>query len=249
MNYKLEIIGFNIESCMLAQSAGAHRIELCDNPADGGTTPSFGFIKAAREKLVIDLYPIIRPRGGDFLYSDTEFEIMKTDISICKELNCEGVVIGMLNADGTVDSKRCRQLVKIAYPLGVTFHRAFDRTIDPLKAVEEIIDTGCERILTSGQRPNALDGTDLISALIKQADNRIIIMPGSGVRSDNIAAIAKKTGAVEFHSSARIFVDSKMSYVNGEMKEDLRSVTVDKKEIEAMINSLNIFSTAENRSS
>ena len=235
MNYKLEIIGFNIESCILAQSAGAHRIELCDNPADGGTTPSFGFIKAAREKLVIDLYPIIRPRGGDFLYSDTEFEIMKTDISICKELNCEGVVIGMLNADGTVDSKRCRQLVKIAYPLGVTFHRAFDRTIDPLKAVEEIIDTGCERILTSGQRPNALDGTDLISALIKQADNRIIIMPGSGVRSDNIAAIAKKTGAVEFHSSARAFKNSKMEYTNDAMQENLRSVEVDENEIKQMV--------------
>ncbi len=234
MHYTLEIIGFTIEGCLLAQNAGAHRIELCDNPADGGTTPSFGFIKSAREKLVIDLYPIIRPRGGDFLYSDAEFEIMKTDISICKALNCEGVVIGMLNADGTVDKARCKELVERAYPLGVTFHRAFDRTIDPLKALEDIIDTGCERILTSGQRPNALDGADLISALIKQADNRIIIMPGSGVRSDNIAAIAKKTGAIEFHSSARIFKDSKMEYTNDAMQENLGSVEVDENEIKQM---------------
>lgn len=243
MLLKLEIIGFNIESCIISQSAGANRIELCDNPGDGGTTPSYGFIKAAREKLTIQLYPIIRPRGGDFLYTDAEFEIMKTDISICKALNCEGVVIGMLNADGTVDKARCKELVERAYPLGVTFHRAFDRTIDPLKALEDIIDTGCERILTSGQRPNALDGADLISALIKQADNRIIIMPGSGVRSDNIAAIAKKTGSVEFHSSARIFKDSKMEYTNDAMQENLGSVTVDTDEIKKMVDLLNSINT------
>ena len=235
MNYKLEIIGFTIEGCVLAQSAGAHRIELCDNPGEGGTTPSYGFIKAAREKLNIQLYPIIRPRGGDFSYSDDEFEIMKTDISTCKELCCDGVVIGMLNADGTVDKARCRQLVELAYPLGVTFHRAFDRTSDPLKALEDIIETGCERILTSGQRPNAMDGAELIATLIKQADGRIIIMPGSGVRSDNIIALAEKTGAVEFHSSARIFIDSKMEYTNDMMQESLRSVAVDEDEIRKLV--------------
>ena len=128
MIFKLEVIGFNIESCIVAQAAGAHRIELCDNPEEGGTTPSYGFIKAAREKLQIALFPIIRPRGGDFLYSNEEFEIMKTDIKRCNQLGCDGVVIGMLNADGTVDKKRNASLVELAYPLGVTFHRAFDRT-------------------------------------------------------------------------------------------------------------------------
>ena len=215
----------------MAQSAGAHRIELCDSPGEGGTTPSYGFIRAAREKLSIDLYPIIRPRGGDFLYSADEFEIMKTDLRRCKELGCDGVVIGILNANGTVDKERCSQLVELAYPLGVTFHRAFDRTGDAFKAMEDIIETGCERILTSGQKPKALDGAEMIAALIEKAADRIIIMPGSGLRSDNITAIAEKTGAVEFHSSARIYKDSKMNYTNEAMEESLRSVAADEDEI------------------
>jgi copper homeostasis protein len=231
MKFILEVIGFNIESCILAQSAGANRIELCDNPEEGGTTPSYGFIKAARERLQIDLFPIIRPRGGDFLYPDEEFEIMKTDVELCKQLGCDGVVIGMLNADGTVDKRRSAALVELAYPLGVTFHRAFDRTADAFTAMEDIIEIGCERILTSGQKPNALDGADLISKLIKQADGRIIIMPGSGVRSGNIIELAKKTGAKEFHTSARMFPNSKMDYTNNKMNEDLRSVAVDEEEL------------------
>ena len=234
-NFKLEVIGFNIESCALAQSAGANRIELCDNPGEGGTTPSNGFIKAAREVLEIDLYPIIRPRGGDFFYSDAEFEIMKTDVQLCKELGCNGVVIGILNADGAVDTARCKQLVDIAHPLGVTFHRAFDRTNDPFKALEDIISIGCERILTSGLQPTALEGIDLIAQLVKQANNRIIIMPGSGLRSDNITDIAEKSCSVEFHTSARKMVSSKMEYINAMMREDLRSVTVDADEIKCII--------------
>ena len=158
MKFKLEVIGFTIESCLIAQAAGAHRIELCDNPSEGGTTPSYGFIKTARENLSIELYPIIRPRGGDFLYSEIEFELMKADIQICKNLGCDGVVIGMLNSDGTVDKQRCKQLVDIAQPMGVSFHRAFDRTKDPFKALEDIISIGCERILTSGQKSVATDG-------------------------------------------------------------------------------------------
>ncbi len=215
----------------MAQSAGAHRIELCDSPGEGGTTPSYGFIRAAREKLSIDLYPIIRPRDGDFLYSADEFGIMKTDLRRCKELGCDGVVIGILNANGTVDKERCSQLVELAYPLGVTFHRAFDRTGDAFKAMEDIIETGCERILTSGQKPKALDGAEMIAALIEKAADRIIIMPGSGLRSDNITEIAEKTGAVEFHSSARIYKDSKMNYTNEAMEESLRSVAADEDEI------------------
>jgi copper homeostasis protein len=227
MNFKLEVIGFNIESCILAQSAGANRIELCDNPGEGGTTPSYGFIKASRENLQIALYPIIRPRGGDFFYSDAEFDVMKTDVKICKELGCDGVVIGILHADGTVDKERCKVLVALAYPMGVTFHRAFDRVIDARQALEDIIEIGCERILTSGLVPNALDGTETLAALIRQADERIIIMPGSGVRADNIVELAQKTGAVEFHTSARVNIDSKMNYRNVGMNENLKSVSLD----------------------
>lgn len=235
MNFKLEVIGFSFENCVLAQSAGASRIELCDNPEDGGTTPSYGFIKTAREKLKIDLFPIIRPRGGDFLYGDDEFEIMKTDVKLCKQLGCDGVVIGMLNADGTVDKKRNAALVELAYPLGVTFHRAFDRAADPFQAMEDIIDIGCERILTSGQKTNAADGAALITQLIKQADERIIIMPGSGVRSKNIIELAKKTGSTEFHTSARVDIESKMSFNNTAMNENMKSVSVDEKEIRRIV--------------
>jgi copper homeostasis protein len=239
MTNMLEVIGFNIESCIIAQSAGAHRIELCDNPGDGGTTPSCGFIKAARKMLAIDLYPIIRPDGGDFLYSDAEFEIMKTDIQRCKDLGCDGIVIGILNADGTIDKERCQQLVDLAYPLGVTFHRAFDRTNDPFKALEDIIEIGCERILTSGQKPMAFEGSGLISALIQQADDRIIVMPGSGICSDNILAIAGKTRAEEFHASARIFRKSKMHFQNEAMDENLTSLVTDGEEVRKIIELLN----------
>ncbi|MEP6711408.1 MAG: copper homeostasis protein CutC [Ferruginibacter sp.] len=231
MNYKLEVIAFNIESCITIQNCGAHRIELCDNPGDGGTTPSYGFIKAAREKTSIELYPIIRPRGGDFLYSNAEFEIMKTDIASCKKLGCDGVVIGILKADGTIDKKRCGQLIELAYPLEATFHRAFDRVSDAEQALEDVIEIGCERILTSGLQPNAFDGINTIASLIKQAEERIIIMPGSGVRSSNIIEIAQQTMANEFHTSARMLVKSKMDFSNPAMTEDLKSVTADEQEL------------------
>ncbi|MEP7110623.1 MAG: copper homeostasis protein CutC [Ferruginibacter sp.] len=239
MKISLEVIGFNIESCIIAQSAGADRIELCDNPGDGGTTPSFGFIKAARKNLTIELYPIIRPRGGDFLFSKAEFEMMKTDVQQCKELGCDGVVIGILKADGTVDKENCKQLVSLASPMGVTFHRAFDRTNDPFKALEDIIEIGCERILTSGQKPAALEGAELILSLIQQSAGRIIIMPGSGIRSDNIADIVEKTGAKEYHTSARIFRDSKMDFQNEVMNERLTSLVTDGDEVRKIIKLLN----------
>lgn len=231
MEFVLEVIGFNIESCLLAQQAGAHRVELCDGPGEGGTTPSYGFIKAARKVLHIDLYPIIRPRGGDFLYSEDEFEIMKTDIMACRQLGCNGVVTGMLGADGSVDKERCSQLVEIAFPMEVTFHRAFDRTNDPFAALEDIIAIGCERILTSGQKPNAMEGADLIASLIEKADERIVIMPGSGVRSDNISELSAITKAHEFHTSARININSRMNFTQEGLKEKLQSVSVDMEEV------------------
>jgi copper homeostasis protein len=227
----LEVIGFDINGCIAAQKAGADRIELCASPSEGGTTPSYGLIKAAREILTIDLYPIIRPRGGDFLYNDEEFDVIKSEIKVCKVFGCAGVVIGMLHSDGTIDKERCKQLVDLAYPLKVTFHRAFDRVVNAEKALEDVIEMGCHRILTSGQKPTAIEGADNIAALIQQANNRIIIMPGSGVRSDNILDLAQKTGATEFHTSARIFMESNMNYKNESMNENLKAVSVDEDEV------------------
>lgn len=231
MNHTLEIIAFNIESCKLAQAAGAHRIELCDNPGDGGTTPSYGFIKQARAVLNIELYCMIRPRGGDFFYVDDEYEIMKADIATAKQLGCDGVVIGLLNKDATVDVERSKVLVQLAYPMGVTFQRAFDRVNDPFAALEAVIESGCERILTSGLVPGCHDGAPLIAELHQKAAGRISIMAGSGLRSSNVLQIAQITGISEFHTSARVFVDTKMEYVVPAMDEDLKSVMVDAEEV------------------
>ncbi|HEY4062039.1 MAG TPA: copper homeostasis protein CutC [Puia sp.] len=231
MPVQLEICSFNLASALIAQEAGAHRVELCASPGEGGTTPSPGIIRTARERLHIALYPIIRPRGGDFLYTEEEFRVMWRDIEYCKQIGCNGVVIGLLKADGTVDKQRCARLVELAYPLGVTFHRAFDWTANPFEAMEDIIHTGCERILTSGQRPTAMDGADLINQLIREADDRISIMPGSGVRSSNIAALAEKTDAQEFHTSARIQQVSGMAFVNKAMGEEQPVTMADEKEI------------------
>jgi len=231
----LETIAFNIESCKHAQKAGAHRIELCDNPGEGGTTPSYGFIKAARKILKIDLFPIIRPRGGDFFYFHEEFEIMKTDIQVCKDLGCDGVVFGILNDDATIDKVRCKILLQLAYPMSVTFHRAFDRVTDPSQALEDVIECGFERILTAGFYPTAMEGTDNLKKLIQVADERIIIMPGSGVRSSNIGELAKTTSAIEFHSSAREMRNSNMKGLNNNMNENLQSVGIDEAEIKEML--------------
>lgn len=241
---KLEIIGFNIESCIAAQDAGANRIELCVNPLEGGTTPSYGFIKAARKALHIDLYAMIRPRGGGFFYSDEDFKIMKDDIAACKDLGCDGIVLGILTQEGTVDKVRCEKLIGYAYPLEVTFHRAFDRAIDPLTALEDIIDIGCERILTSGQQPKAADGLSLIKELIDKAGDRIIIMPGSGITSQNIISIAESTGAKEFHSSAGITKDSGMKFNNSAMKESMNYSVANKEEVYKMCQLLAQYSGA-----
>lgn len=240
MKYKLEVIAFSIESCALIQQSGAHRIELCDNPGEGGTTPSYGMIKKARALAPsIELYSMIRPRGGDFLYNNDEFDAMKEDIKLCKQLGCDGVVFGLLNADGTVDKERTAQLVELAYPMGVTFHRAFDRTTDALEALETVIAVGCERILTSGLQSNVTAGTNTLQQLVHAADERIIIMPGSGVRHTNLAALAQATGAVEFHTSARTNLATAMQYTNELMNENMTSVNVDTAEVLACLAELN----------
>lgn len=215
---KIEIVCGNIESVIAAQAGGADRVELCDNISEGGTTPSYGMIESARKKLIIALHVIIRPRGGDFFYSDDEFEIMKRDIETCKQLKADGVVFGILNADGSIDKKRMKELVALSKPMSVTFHRAFDMTNDPFKALEDIIECGCQRILTSGQCSTATEGAELISKLISIAKGRIIIMPGGGIRSDNVASLISKTNSTEVHSSAKKISAGKMNFKNDSVK-------------------------------
>ncbi len=214
MKYIIEIASSDFLTTKSAVEGGADRIELCANLAEGGTTPSFGYIKKCREAFEVLIYPIIRPRGGDFLYNNEEFEIMLQDVQLCKQLGCDGVVIGLLNSDGSIDIKRTAKLIDAAYPLGVTFHRAFDRCREPFEAMEQLIEIGCERILTSGQKPVAPDAVELIAQLNTAADDRIIIMPGSGVRKENIKMLAEQTGCVEFHSSLRGKTISEMQFIH-----------------------------------
>lgn len=214
MKITLEICAASVASCVAAQEGGANRIELCDNLLEGGTTPSYATITLAREKVNIALYPIIRPRGGDFLYSDLEYETMKRDIAVCKQLGCDGIVTGLLTPEGKVDIPRTKALVELAWPMGVTYHRAFDMTNDPLQALEDVIATGCERILTSGHRNTAVEGALLLAELVKKADGRIAIMVGSGVRSHNIGQLIQATRAQEYHTTAKAFIESGMQYRN-----------------------------------
>lgn len=212
--YKIEICANSVESAIEAQRGGAYRVELCAGIPEGGTTPSYGEIKMARELLSIRLHVIIRPRGGDFLYTPLEQSIMLHDIDMARQLGVDGVVFGCLTPDGDIDLPLMERLMKASEGMSVTFHRAFDMCRSPRKALEEIIALGCDRILTSGQQATAEKGISLLKELNVQADGRIIIMPGCGVNSDNIRKIAEETGASEFHFSGRSSIESKMSYRN-----------------------------------
>lgn len=210
----MEVCANSLTSALAAQKGGAIRVELCDNLPEGGTTPSYAQIALAKQMLSIKVYPIIRPRGGDFLYSDLEFELMKADIKACKTLNCDGIVIGILKADGSIDTDRCAELIALAAPMPVTFHRAFDMSNDLEQALEDIISLGCERILTSGAESSAIKGAAVIARMIELAKGRIIIMPGAGVTADNITELINITGATEFHASAKRPVKSEMQFRN-----------------------------------
>lgn len=211
----IEICANSAQSCVEAEAGGARRVELCAGIPEGGTTPSYGEIRMAqRLTSSIDINVIIRPRGGDFLYTPAEIESMLLDIELCKELKVHGVVFGCLTKEGDIDVPLMRRLMEAAKPLSVTCHRAFDVCRDPFRALEQLIDLGCNRILTSGQQSDAVKGIPLIAELVKRAAGRIIIMPGCGVREDNIARIEAETGAKEFHTSARRIVYSRMEYRN-----------------------------------
>lgn len=223
MNYILEIATSDYRTTQWAVDGGADRIELCANLAEGGTTASCGTIRKCREAFSVLLYPIIRPRGGDFLYTREEFEIMLQDVRLCKELGCDGIVTGLLNSNGSIDIVRTAQIAEAAYPLGLTFHRAFDRCRDPFEALEQLTEIGCERILTSGQQPRVTEGVELVTELNKRSAGRIIIMPGSGVRTDNIKSLAAATGCVEFHSSLREKTPSPMGFIHPAFKDSAES--------------------------
>lgn len=211
----LEVAANSVTSALAAQEGGADRVELCAALQVGGLTPSHGTIALAREKLSIPIHVLIRPRAGDFLYDDIELETIARDIHACKAMGCDGVVIGVLNVDGSVDTTRCRALMTEAEGMDVTFHRAIDVSRDPMQALEDIIALGCRRILTSGTQRDAQSGASAIGQLIEQADGRIAVMPGGGISAANIAAIAARTGACEFHASAKRHCDSSMRFQRG----------------------------------
>ena len=210
----IEVCLDSADSAVAAQQGGAGRVELCDNLLEGGTAPSAGMIAATREAVDIAVHVMIRPRGGDFCYTDVEFEIMKYDIERAKQLGANGVVFGLLRPDGTIDMERSAELLQLARPMSVTFHRAFDMTRDPFEALDTLIDLGVDRILTSGQEPSVFEGTDLIRQLIERAAGRLTIMPGCGITLKNIHRVIEETGATEFHVAAPAAQASSMSFRN-----------------------------------
>ena len=222
----IEICANSAQSCVEAEMGGASRVELCAGIPEGGTTPSYGEIKTAQALTsTIDINVIIRPRGGDFLYTKAEVEAMLLDIELCKQLGVHGVVFGCLTSEGDIDVPLMRRLIEAAKPLSVTCHRAFDVCRDPFAALEQLIELGCDRILTSGQQSTAEKGIPLLKQLVERAGQRIIIMPGCGVREGNIARIEAETGAREFHTSARSVVHSQMRYRKEEVPMGSSAVT------------------------
>lgn len=241
MSYIIEIATNDYISAMAAVKGGADRIELCSALSEGGLTPSFGVIEKCKTDFDVPIFPIVRPRAGDFLFTQDEFKLMQKDALTCKQLGCEGIVIGFLQKDGNIDKERTSIITELVYPLQVTFHRAFDRCRDPFEGLEDIIASGCSRILTSAQKLKAIEGTDLIRQLIEAAKGRIIIMPGSGVRKENIKELAEKTGATEFHSSLKSLSTSKMEFIHptfAALEEEYVVSVVDPDEVKALRKSL-----------
>jgi len=242
---KLEICCYTAGSALEAERFGADRIELCDNYPEGGTTPSFASVLIAMKNLKIPMHVMVRPRGGDFLYSQLEYEIVKEDVLQLKKMDISGIVTGFLNNHGDIDAGRTSEIVDLAYPMEVTFHRAFDVCRDPLSGLEALKDTGVRRILTSGGKPKATEGIPLIKELVKMAGDKIIIMPGSGVNPQTLNEIIINTGASEYHCSARKFERSLMKYQNDDIHmggsgivDEYTNISVDVSMIRAMANLL-----------
>ncbi|WP_025762643.1 copper homeostasis protein CutC [Dyadobacter tibetensis] len=236
----IEICAYSLESCINAQEGGASRIELCAGLGEGGTTPSAGLIELVRQHIQIPIYVMIRPRGGDFVYDVFEEEIMRRDIALAKKLGADGVVLGLLMPDGQVDIARTKALVEYASPMKVTFHRAFDLTPDPLKALEAVISTGAERILTSGLHATAALGIDVLSQLAKVSAGRIEIMAGAGVNAENALQL-KDAGVDALHLTAKAFRPGRQSYfpekvsMAGDIPDERSVMYSDLAQIEAIV--------------
>ena len=211
----IEICLEDVQSVLAAQNGNADRVELCSDLFEGGLTPSLGTVLAARKLAGIPINCMIRPRGGDFCYSDLEFQAMKEDVLAFKKADVNGIVFGILTPQGDVDVERCRQIIEIARPLSVTFHRAFDMTRDPYKALEDLIGLGVDRVLTSGQEATVTEGMDLLADLVKIAGDRIIVMPGCGITERNFKKIHERIGAREYHVHLPMEEASKMEYHPG----------------------------------
>jgi copper homeostasis protein len=209
-----EVCVESLESAIAAERGGADRVELCSDLLEGGLTPSYGLLKAARQALAIRIMTMIRPRGGDFCYSEAELHVMREDLAMAKDLGADGIVFGMLNPEGTIDREATRALLQLARPLPVTFHRAFDMTRDPFEALDTLIDLGVDRVLTSGQEPTVLEGLDLIAALVRRANGRIIVMPGGGITERTIGRIVPAAPVREIHFGGGDSVESRMRYRN-----------------------------------
>ncbi|RMG31435.1 MAG: copper homeostasis protein CutC [Bacteroidetes bacterium] len=210
----MEVCIDSVASALAAEAGGAQRVELCDNLMEGGTTPSAGMLHTCLKSTSLEVMVMIRPRGGDFLYDEVEFEVMKQDVLAAKAAGAHGVVFGLLDANGHIDAVRTRELIALARPMQVTFHRAFDMTSDPHQALDVLIQLGVERVLTSGQEAEAHKGIPLIKALAAQSRGRIAVMAGGGVNESNIAEILTQTGINEIHLTGRHKVPSKMIYRN-----------------------------------
>lgn len=237
---KIEVCVDNIESAIIAEQAGADRIELCTALPLGGLTPHYSLIKAATQKLSIPVYVMIRPRAGDFLFNADEQQMMIDDIEMAKQLGAAGVVIGALTVNAEIDIALTKMLMQSAQSLDVTFHRAFDLCRDPLHALQQLIELGCSRILTSGQAATAAQGQTLLTQLVQQAQQKISIMAGAGINADNALTIAQQTGVTELHLSGKSYRPSKMQYQNSQAamgqnaKEDTQILVTDFAKINAV---------------
>lgn len=209
---RLEVCAGDMESVRAASRGGAARVELCSALSEGGVTPSVGLIRRALMVGSVRVHVLIRPRGGDFIYTPDEIKIMLDDIVSAREAGAHGVVIGALTPDGDIDMNACRQMMEAAAGMSVTFHRAFDLCRDPFSALDQIIDLGCDRLLTSGQAATALEGAELLGELVKHAGNRLLILAGGGVGPENAKEIIEKTGVRELHASARTTIGSEMRF-------------------------------------
>ena len=240
----LEICLDSVESALAAERGGADRVELCADLLEGGITPSAGLIAAVRQKTSIGLQVMIRPRGGDFCYTAPEFEIMRKDVRMAKQLGANGVVFGILDAEGNVDVNRTRELVELARPLNVTHHRAFDMANDLFRALEDVIKTGADRILTSGGEATVAAGLETIGRLVKAAGDRTIIMPGGGISGDDIRLVVEKSGVREVHVGLGTEVPSPMRYRNQKIAmgsiegHEYKRLVVQAEEVRKLVESL-----------